>query len=456
MTWGYGYDAMGNRRKVVDPLGLTTTLDYDALNRPTLLTQTLQLPQTPTGVIRPAVYFPVTTLQGWDGADQLQSVRDPRSLVTSYVRNGLGDTSSQVSPDTGTTGATYDAAGNVLTRTDARGKTTTYNYDALNRLTRISYTTGVGSTFEYDGGTASPKPANAVGRLTKFTDESGSTSYSYDSFGHVTNKVQSVTSPAMTLAVGYGWGSAGGATGKLQTLTYPSGAQLSYSYNTTGRVTALNVSPVNLSGVGTSTSSQPLLSALSYTAWNEPAGWIWGDGVSYTRTWDSYGRLLTYPLGNPAGSGTAAGMTRTLGYDDAGLQRRRQHAERRTCSGATLVVSTRLDYIYADHLDTPRVITQAPLPASYVQQPLTRGGTVPPYIGHAIRWRWDSTEPFGANADTMSSLPLLSFNLRFPGQIYDARTGASYNHHRNYSPAMGRYLQSDPVGLAGGSILMDM
>jgi RHS repeat-associated protein len=40
--------------------------------------------------------------------------------------------------------------------------------------------------------------------------------------------------------------------------------------------------------------------------------------------------------------------------------------------------------------------------------------------------------------------------LRMPGQYYDAETGLTQNYFRDYDSATGRYVESDPVGLAGG------
>ena len=45
----------------------------------------------------------------------------------------------------------------------------------------------------------------------------------------------------------------------------------------------------------------------------------------------------------------------------------------------------------------------------------------------------------------------VAYNLRFPGQVFDGQAGLHYNYFRDFDPAVGRYIESDPIGLAGGS-----
>ena len=90
-----------------------------------------------------------------------------------------------------------------------------------------------------------------------------------------------------------------------------------------------------------------------------------------------------------------------------------------------------IHYLHTDHLDTPRLATNAT-------------GT--------IDWRWDSTA-FGdgySDEDPDRDGRYTTINLRLPGQYYDNKTRLYYNWNRYYDPATGRYITADPIGLAGG------
>jgi RHS repeat-associated protein len=88
-------------------------------------------------------------------------------------------------------------------------------------------------------------------------------------------------------------------------------------------------------------------------------------------------------------------------------------------------------YVHADHLNTPKLVSRP--------------------NDNAVMWRWDQ-EPFGVALPNQnpSAQGTFSYNLRFPGQYYDSETGLSQNYFRDYDSQVGRYVESDPVGLKGG------
>ncbi len=131
---------------------------------------------------------------------------------------------------------------------------------------------------------------------------------------------------------------------------------------------------------------------------------------------------------------TLNGHTRLMLYDQAGSIL----SEVDSATGQTLAEYVWLDgaplayieagntyQIHVDHLATPQVLTD---------------GT------GQVAWEAHYT-PFG-RAAVISQGP--TFNLRFPGQYFDDETGLHYNWHRYYDPAIGRFITSDPIGLAGG------
>ena len=313
LTSGYGYDAEGNLTTVNLPKGngqtdaRQNTHGYDSLGRRT----SSKLAAPATGASAPELGF------GYDGRDQLKKVTDPRKLDTTYTTSGLGNTTTQGSPDTGTSQVTYYPDGRVWTVTDSRSKVSTFEYDDLGRLTKISYSAGKASQFEYDGGVLTQN--NSTGQLSKLTDESGNTTYTHDGLGRVLTKTQTVGTANQKFTLKQAWGDTGTGASKLQSQTYPSLAQLNYIYDAAGRLQSITLNPVKADGSGTKlTQTIPLLSSISYDALNQVKGWTWGGGVTYTRGFDTQGRLSTYPLGNPSGAGNAAGLIRTVGYDDAG------------------------------------------------------------------------------------------------------------------------------------------
>jgi RHS repeat-associated protein len=52
---------------------------------------------------------------------------------------------------------------------------------------------------------------------------------------------------------------------------------------------------------------------------------------------------------------------------------------------------------------------------------------------------------------TSASHAQVAYNIRFPVRYYDAETGLFQNVNRDYDPLTRKYIESDPMGLTGGS-----
>ena len=98
---------------------------------------------------------------------------------------------------------------------------------------------------------------------------------------------------------------------------------------------------------------------------------------------------------------------------------------------------TRVYSVHTDHLGTPKQITNQNQETVW-QIDLDTFGETKDIQAKTI------TDP---NTNTQKPF---EFNLRFAGQYHDTETGYHYNYHRYYDPKVGRYLTSDPIGLAGG------
>ncbi len=189
------------------------------------------------------------TSYAYDTLDNLTSVSQGTQTRT-FVYDSLKRLTAATNPESGaicygTVSAGqcqangYDANGNLIFKTDARGVVTAYAYDALNRNWNVTYTNDPASTpavtRTYDGAT------NGKGRPWK-TETSGATgsrttSNSFDALGRPLSQSQqfyngSAWSAAYSVAATYD------KAGHVLTLTYPSGHTANYGYDNAGRTSS--------------------------------------------------------------------------------------------------------------------------------------------------------------------------------------------------------------------------
>ncbi|RZU42417.1 RHS repeat domain-containing protein [Edaphobacter modestus] len=299
------YDGLGNLQTLSNPhiasssTDGTTTYAYDALNRITIQTQ-------PDGSVQRWAYSGSQTnltdeaghtwSRNYDALGRLGNVTEPNGASTSYVYDAAGNLTSATqigasgdtgrshrfsydslsrlrsatNPETGTINYnSYDADGNLISKTDARGITTSYTYDALNRLTQRSYNDGVTLPilYGYDAksiliGSTHTTPTNGVGRLswscTLLPNSCQSmTSYSYDPMGRIAQqwylRPSNQTGAADVVSASYN------LAGNMTSLTYPDGRNDTQSWDSAGHLQTVTYDNWNGQHVG-----YPYISSASY------------------------------------------------------------------------------------------------------------------------------------------------------------------------------------------------
>jgi RHS repeat-associated protein len=177
-TTSYCYDSEGGTTSVVAPDGNTSGTAPCETSYPWTISAT----ENPTQASYQTIY-------GYDSAGEPVSTTTP---ATGAAPGGALIT------------ATYDAAGNVLTRTDPDGVITTYTYTPAGQPAAESYSGSAAAPVSYT--------YDANGAVIAMTDGTGTSTYQYDSFGDLTSAQN-----GNKQTVGYEFD----ADGDVTSITYP-------------------------------------------------------------------------------------------------------------------------------------------------------------------------------------------------------------------------------------------
>lgn len=405
----YSYDNTSNGNKGIGRLtgysdqSGNTEFQYDA--KGSLITE--------THTIENQTY---STSFKYDAARKLTQLTYPSGRVVSYSYNTLGEV---IGVNTTENGVTKRLASNIGYLSFGPMKSMVYgnglnlnqtfdqNYRLLskeiNGLTKLNYSYSAidnitGLKDDLNNGENQEFAYDLLSRLTSATGSYGDLTYTYDKVGNRTSEADDTVTDNYTYATNsHQLKSISG--GNNTVFTYDSSGNtltkddISFSYNNRGRMAkAIN------NGV---------ITDYLYNARGERVAKK-SNGTVIHFHYDQAGRLISETTGT-------GGVIREYVYLGWGP----------LAAIDPFVDGGKVYFVHSDHLGTPKTLTDE------------NGSTV---------WK-ASYEPFGEITQTVN---LITFNLRFPGQYYDSETGLNYNYFRDYNPEIGRYSQSDLLGLLGG------
>ena len=414
----YHYNAQGQLDQITYPSG--KVIGYSYSNG-----QISQLTVDGVVVLNNISYDPFGPVTGWDmGAGQ-----SPNSISRLYDLDGqlssytLAGATKQLS---------YANTGNITSLLEVSNPANdqTFDYDGLYRLTDYS---GLGDTHVYGYDANGNRTAQVI----------NGTGYGY-SLETDNNRLQSVAGPT---AKTYGYDALGNTISDgLHTYNYDArnrltglgtgiGAGISYGLNGLGQRVAKSIPTIDPNSLSGDANNDGSVNAADYSLILDH---ILGIQAANNADCNEDGLVNDGDLicVNIKSNGLSANGKTHYVYDEQGQligeYDKDGNVILETVYLGNLPVAVLKDgnvyYIHADHLNTPRAITDA---------------------ANNTYWSWLS-DPFGvtaANDDVDGDGTAFTYNLRFPGQYLDEETGLHYNYFRDYDPGTGRYVQSDPIGL---------
>jgi RHS repeat-associated protein len=283
----------------------------------------------------------------------------------------------------------------LLATTGSTNNPQVFGYDALDRLTttNLGTATTAAQTLTYD----------AIGNRTSATINGIISTYNTGTTSH---RLNSTTGGANPRTFTYD------AMGNLT-----SDGKYTYTYWNNGRINTV------MWVTGTAPNTTTNTATYNINALGQRVRKVTPSSVVGTR------RFMYDEAGHLAGEYDSAGklIQETVWFGDLPI------ATLRPKSGSTTTpIAIDIFYVHSDHLGSPRIVTRP--------------------SDNKIVWSWENTEAFGNSTPNQnpSALGTFVYNLRMPGQYWDQETGLSQNYFRDYDPSLGRYVQSDPIGLQGG------